>query len=382
MALPVIAALLARLAPLAARVAPYVARMSPQLGRMLGGQAANTATQATAGSQAAPSLRSMFGNLLNGIDTQSSSTSFAARRVLVSSRRLLNTMRGASTQATARPSRMGQSLQNWVRGQVQQQLQASVIQQRQEASQAPVDRIGTSQARLRNEGVKHFHEVRANTRREGFQNLMQGQRDFGSASEAWRNYRPVEAGKYLIKGMANTVSGVSKVSPGMGLMMKLATILPAVIIAFAALPKKIRDFGDAILQAQRPLAEYNGRIASAFARLDANRLGRTMQLGRMTSASTVSLAKSLNQLEQKLLPLVATGVNLLNRIASATVTATGWGYELAKLGFTTGTILRILELWNTSGGNAKDARWLADISLDMAKGAYNPRRKPPAGEAK
>lgn len=85
----------------------------------------------------------------------------------------------------------------------------------------------------------------------------------------------------------------------------------------STLPKKLKDFGESVLESQRHLSHWNAGINNSFAVLDAERLGRNIKLANATSGSASGLAKSQSKLEESLLPVQIRANNLLNNILAA-----------------------------------------------------------------
>jgi hypothetical protein len=79
----------------------------------------------------------------------------------------------------------------------------------------------------------------------------------------------------------------------------------------------LRSFVNRINEGNRGLAQYNGQIAVAFARLDYNRIRREIERGRHTSASSTFLTRQLDQLEESLEPLSTIFANVTNYPAGA-----------------------------------------------------------------
>jgi len=124
-------------------------------------------------------------------------------------------------------------------------------------------------------------------------------------------------------GISKFLELAKRVSPIPGLFVALA-------VAVALLPKKLAQFGSALLESRRNLAEMNGGYAVSYARLDAQRFGRSVRLAGMTSGSTAQLAAATSRLEDKLLPFAAAGINLLNKIVAGMENATTFGITLLE----------------------------------------------------
>jgi hypothetical protein len=90
--------------------------------------------------------------------------------------------------------------------------------------------------------------------------------------------------------------------------------LKDVALALVTLPGKLKDFGAAVLEARRSLAEYSGDITNSLVKLEHDRFGRNIRLASATSGSTQGLAEAQSKLEERLLPYQAAGINTLNRM--------------------------------------------------------------------
>lgn len=86
----------------------------------------------------------------------------------------------------------------------------------------------------------------------------------------------------------------------------------AVAMEMATLPAKFRDLGASVLEASRQMSYLNGSIASAYARLDAERFRRNVRIASETSGSTKRLTESQNRLEEAMRPGQVALTNLGN----------------------------------------------------------------------
>lgn len=91
----------------------------------------------------------------------------------------------------------------------------------------------------------------------------------------------------------------------------IATLLTGLVAS------ALRSFVNHINEGNRGLAQYNGHIAVAFARLDYNRIRREIERGRHTSASSTFLTRQVDQLEESLEPLSTIFANVTNYAAGA-----------------------------------------------------------------
>lgn len=91
----------------------------------------------------------------------------------------------------------------------------------------------------------------------------------------------------------------------------IATLLTGMVAS------ALRSFANHINEGNRGLAQYNGQIAVAFARLDYNRIRREIERGRHTSASSTFLTRQVDQLEESLEPLSTIFANVTNYAAGA-----------------------------------------------------------------
>ncbi len=149
------------------------------------------------------------------------------------------------------------------------------------------------------------------------------------------------------------------------------------LLSLVELPGRIRDFGSAVLEARRGLAEYNGQIANAFTKLEFERFGRNIRLGGMTSKSTEGLAGAQSNLEEKLLVYQAAGMNTLNRIAEFAEGGAGGAIGvLEHMNFLVPVVVKWL-----AGEDKAVPTVLNDLAIRIASGEMfaHARRRPPGG---
>lgn len=91
----------------------------------------------------------------------------------------------------------------------------------------------------------------------------------------------------------------------------------AVASEMVTLPAKFRDLGASVLEASRNMSQLNGSLASAYARLDAERFRRNVRIASETSGSTKRLTESQNRLEEALRPGQVALTNLGNNALAA-----------------------------------------------------------------
>lgn len=106
-------------------------------------------------------------------------------------------------------------------------------------------------------------------------------------------------------GLSRFIEVGKKIAP-------LPAAIVATAVAFALLPKKLSDFASSLLESRRQFAEVNGSYAVTFAKLDAQKFGRSVRLAGMTSGTTSKLADTTSQLQDRLVPYAAGAVNILN----------------------------------------------------------------------
>jgi len=123
------------------------------------------------------------------------------------------------------------------------------------------------------------------------------------------------------------------------------------------LPSKIKEWGAALIDSQRHLAAYSGKIAGAVFELESGRIGRDIKTAGQTGGTFKDLAKSQNQLENSIQPFAAAWDNVANRVqeyinkaAASIVTGLGGVFKPA------------LDWIN---GQNMDIPWLNRISLDL-----------------
>ena len=176
-------------------------------------------------------------------------------------------------------------------------------------------------------------------------------------------------GAAIEAGLAKFVELGKRVAPIPAMFLALG-------VALALLPKKLAQFGSSLLESRRNLAEMNGGYATTFARLDAQRFGRSVRLAGMTSGSTAQLAAATSRLEEKLLPYAAASVNLLSKLVAGLETvATGWVtiFEYAaKFDIRLALIQRGIEKLNED--KAATTGHLTDLTNNIANGGLSGRR--------
>jgi len=92
--------------------------------------------------------------------------------------------------------------------------------------------------------------------------------------------------------------------------------ITAVASEMVTLPAKFRDLGASVLEASRNMSQLNGSLASAYARLDAERFRRNVRIASETSGSTRRLTESQNRLEEAMRPGQVALTNLGNNVLS------------------------------------------------------------------
>ncbi len=78
------------------------------------------------------------------------------------------------------------------------------------------------------------------------------------------------------------------------------------------MPTLIEDWGDALLDSKRGLAEFSGTLAQIYAQADVREIRRGMETGHAISSSTASLADARQDLKDSLAPLQNAVTNVSN----------------------------------------------------------------------
>lgn len=112
-------------------------------------------------------------------------------------------------------------------------------------------------------------------------------------------------------GAGDVVGGGGGSGGGILSLAKNATTAAA---ALATMPPIIKRLGDRFSESQRSLAQYNGTIAAAFARLDVNRMVRDVRVGSQTSGSTQKLTEAIDRFEQAATPIRIAFINFANTV--------------------------------------------------------------------
>jgi hypothetical protein len=99
--------------------------------------------------------------------------------------------------------------------------------------------------------------------------------------------------------------------------------------------KKLGDAANAIsnrmLESQRELAPFSGRIATAFATLEMERRRRMLGRAEATGGSTMALADSINSLEARLEPLSRDLLIMKNFLGAKLADLTGAALKIAEM---------------------------------------------------
>lgn len=147
------------------------------------------------------------------------------------------------------------------------------------------------------------------------------------------------------------------------------------ILALVELPARLRDFGASVLEARRGLAEYNGQISNAFARLEFERFGRTVRVAAGTSQSTEGLAAAQSRFEEKMLMYQSAGINVMNRgLQAALVTAD----TLIRIAEFLNPLPAALIKWAAGDDSKANPQALASLAVDIANAKVFKRNMPPS----
>lgn len=159
----------------------------------------------------------------------------------------------------------------------------------------------------------------------------------------------------------------------------------------APLAKRLTGIADEKLSELRPLAQYSGGQALAFAQLDASRTRRDIYLGNATAASTYEVTKGTAKLEERLARIEAVGINIQNGILSRVLVAVEKGLaasetmlkviaEYAKTVPGLGKAVEAIEKkLDDSGATALTDEASAKRLTSDLSGAWLDRKRPPIG---
>lgn len=133
------------------------------------------------------------------------------------------------------------------------------------------------------------------------------------------------------------------------------------------IPKKIKDFGDALIENRRALLDYNGSIAETVARLDANRIQRNIQLASGTAQSSRYQSEAHDRLESALLPTITAITNATNRIIGALEHVMASGAEKASSAIV-GAINGAVALFGKESKKAKEEEKTKEMPINSFLG--------------
>lgn len=85
-----------------------------------------------------------------------------------------------------------------------------------------------------------------------------------------------------------------------------------VVSWLAKLPGRLKDFGEALVKSREHVAQYNGTLAAAMAKIEHERLARDIRLGAATAKSGAYQTGQQSRLENNMLPMQAIWSNLTN----------------------------------------------------------------------
>ena len=84
------------------------------------------------------------------------------------------------------------------------------------------------------------------------------------------------------------------------------------IVALASFPKIVQRWTEAIVESRRHLAQFDARMAGAYAKLDIDRTMRDIRTAQETGGSSAELARQLSVLEDSLRQLKSLGITVTN----------------------------------------------------------------------
>jgi len=105
-----------------------------------------------------------------------------------------------------------------------------------------------------------------------------------------------------------------KVTTALGRVTGGATLL---VTAAAASVRALHNFSSQLSESQRYLEQYNGTIAVSFARLEMDRIGRSIKTGQATAESTKYNNEALSRLEDAMMPYQNLWTNAVQNITGA-----------------------------------------------------------------
>jgi hypothetical protein len=154
-------------------------------------------------------------------------------------------------------------------------------------------------------------------------------------------------------------------------------------VALATFPKIAKEFGAAVIESRRALAEYNAVHSVALGRLEIGRFSRQVRTGAATGGSFRNLTQSQNRLEEKLLPYQIMGINLLNRVVTLLTNMAVSGVNAAEGAGNAATAgaemlidLKAIKEW-LLGSGAMQNQPLADLAQALGRGNFQRRVRPP-----
>lgn len=104
-----------------------------------------------------------------------------------------------------------------------------------------------------------------------------------------------------------------------------------VAFELSKLPRLLVNWSAALVDSQRPLAQFSGTLAMAFGRAEQREILRNMASAGRTGGTTSELSNSLQDLHDILQPIRDTVTNVLNRALTAGVDLVKRGVELLDL---------------------------------------------------
>lgn len=159
----------------------------------------------------------------------------------------------------------------------------------------------------------------------------------------------------------------------------------------AKLPGRLKDFGDSLVKAREHLAEYNGSLAAAAAKLEVDRIGRNIRMGAATARSGSYQTAAQSRLENAMLPMQSLMANITNAVTGALQNTAAWVVETLP-----GATITAISVANPglgvllSGLKAAVAKYMTEEAgkalplqqfvHDLGMGKFNKRKGPPIGK--
>lgn len=121
------------------------------------------------------------------------------------------------------------------------------------------------------------------------------------------------AGAMMTGAQKQFAGGVASSGAQIGMSAMLGTAgIPGLVAAVAALPPKLAEWGDALVQSQGHLAQFNGTMANIFAERRVREIRRNIESGESRAGSTSVLSDAVDDLKDDLRPISDLLANMMN----------------------------------------------------------------------